>query len=99
MECGVAAPLLRSQQKYTRSISQSPHRRNPLPWTSIMKTKLPNAAHVWKQVDDFVMPTLRLNAIDRAVYSHLLRHTRLEGRHHLCLTRDSLGEGIGVCGN
>jgi hypothetical protein len=64
-----------------------------------MKTKLPNAAHVWKQVDDFVMPTLRLNAIDRAVYSHLLRHTRLEGRHRLRFTRAWLAKGMGFCGN
>ena len=40
-----------------------------------MKSKLPNAAHVWKQLDDFVVPTLRLTVIERAVYSHLLRHT------------------------
>lgn len=52
-----------------------------------MKRKMPNAAHVWKQLDDFVVPNLRLNVIDRAVYSHLLRHTRLECRHRLCFSQ------------
>jgi HNH endonuclease len=68
-------------------------------WTSIMKRKMPNAAHVWKQLDDFVVPNLRLNVIDRAVYSHLLRHTRLECRHRLCFSQLWLAKGIGVCRN
>lgn len=62
-----------------------------------MKRKLPNAVHVWKQLDDFVVPSLRLNVIDRAVYSHLLRHTLLEGRHRLCFSRAWLAKGLGVC--
>ena len=64
-----------------------------------MKVKMPNAALVWKQVDDFVVPRLRLNVIDRAVYSHLLRHTRLEGRHRLGFTQMWLAKGVGVCRN
>jgi hypothetical protein len=64
-----------------------------------MKRKMPNAAHVWKQLDDFVVPNLRLNVIDRAAYSHLLRHTRLEGRHRLCFSQLWLAKGIGVCRN
>ena len=47
----------------------------------------------------FVVPNLRLNVIDRAVYSHLLRHTRLECRHRLCFTQLWLAKGIGVCRN
>jgi hypothetical protein len=70
-----------------------------LQWTNIVKTKMPNAALVWKQVDDFVVPRLRLNVIDRAVYSHLLRHTRLEGRHRLGFTQMWLAKGVGVCRN
>jgi HNH endonuclease len=62
-----------------------------------MKVKMPNAALVWKQVDDFVVPKLRLNVIDRAVYSHLLRHTWLEGRHRICFSRAWLAKGLGVC--
>jgi hypothetical protein len=70
-----------------------------LHWTYIMKAKMPNAALVWKQVDDFVVPRLRLSVIERAVYSHLLRHTRLEGRHRLRFTRAWLAKGMGVCPN
>ena len=48
-----------------------------------MKNKKPNAAHIWKQFEDLLVPRLRLSIVDRAVYSHLLRHTRLEGRARL----------------
>jgi hypothetical protein len=48
-----------------------------------MKTKKPNAELVWKQLEDLLVPRLRLSAIDRTVYSHLLRHTRLEGKLRL----------------
>jgi 5-methylcytosine-specific restriction endonuclease McrA len=44
-----------------------------------MKTKKPNAELVWKQVEDLLVPRLCLSVIDRTAYSHLLRHTRLEG--------------------
>jgi 5-methylcytosine-specific restriction endonuclease McrA len=48
-----------------------------------MKTKKPNAELVWKQVEDLLVPRLCLSVIDRTVYSHLLRHTRLEGQLRL----------------
>jgi 5-methylcytosine-specific restriction endonuclease McrA len=48
-----------------------------------MKIKKPNAEHVWKQFEDILVPRLRLSVIDRAVYSHLLRHSRLEGKLRL----------------
>jgi 5-methylcytosine-specific restriction endonuclease McrA len=48
-----------------------------------MKTKKPNAEQIWKHLEDFLVPRLRLSVIDRAVYSHLLRHSRLEGRRQL----------------
>ncbi len=48
-----------------------------------MKTKKPNAELVWKQLEDLLAPQLRLSAIDRTVYSHLLRHSRLEGKLRL----------------
>ena len=48
-----------------------------------MKTKKPNAEQIWKHLEDFLVPRLRLSVIDRAVYSHLLRHSRLEGRRRL----------------
>jgi hypothetical protein len=64
-----------------------------------MKNRIPNGARVWKQLDDLVVPNLRLNVIDRAVYSHLLRHTRLEGKHRLCFKQLWLAKGVGVCRN
>jgi len=45
------------------------------------KNKKPNAEVVWTQLEDLLVP--RLSVIDRAIYSHLLRHSRLEGK--LCL--------------
>jgi 5-methylcytosine-specific restriction endonuclease McrA len=37
-----------------------------------------NAEYVWKQVEDVVVPRLRLSVIERAIYYHLLRHSRIE---------------------
>jgi len=45
-----------------------------------MKAKKPNAELVWKQLEDYVAPRLRLSVIERTVYAHLLRHSRLEGK-------------------
>jgi hypothetical protein len=48
-----------------------------------MKNKKLNAVHVWKQLVDLAVPRLHLSVFDRAVYSHLLRHSRLEGKMEL----------------
>ncbi len=48
-----------------------------------MKNKKLNAVQVWKQFEDVLAPRLRLTPIDRAVYSHLLRHSLLEGKRRL----------------
>jgi 5-methylcytosine-specific restriction endonuclease McrA len=48
-----------------------------------MKNKKINAVHVWKQLEDLAVPRLHLSVIERAVYSHLLRHSRLEGKLEL----------------
>ena len=45
-----------------------------------MPTKKPNAEQVWKQFEDHLAPRLGLSTIDRVVYSHLVRHSRLEGK-------------------
>ena len=45
-----------------------------------MKNKKPDAEHLWKQMEDSLVPRLRLSVIERSIYSHLLRHSRLEGR-------------------
>ncbi len=51
--------------------------------TRIMKNKKLNVEHIWKQFEDLLVPRLRLSVTDRAVYSHLLRHSRLEGKVRL----------------
>ncbi len=42
-----------------------------------------DAVSLWKQIEDVVVPQLRLSVIDHVVYSHLVRHSRLEGRRRL----------------
>ncbi len=59
-----------------------------------MKTKKPNAELLWKQLEDLLVPRLCLSVIDRAVYSHLLRHSRLEGKLRLRFSIPWLGRGI-----
>jgi hypothetical protein len=60
---------------------------------STMKKDEINAALVWKQFEDLVVPRLKLSAVDHAVYSHLLRHSRLEGKRRLHLSMNKLGRG------
>jgi hypothetical protein len=62
-------------------------------WTSTMKNKKPNAAQVWKQLDDLLVPRLRLSVTERGVYSHFLRHSRLEGRAVLRFSLPWLARG------
>jgi len=64
-----------------------------------MKTKKPNAEHIWKQLDDLLVPRLGLGTIDRAAYSFLLRHSRLEGRARLCFSIPWLARGIRLSDN
>src|SRR6266566_1794380 len=64
-----------------------------------MKTKKPNAAQIWKQLEDHLVPRLRLSITDRAVYSHLLRHSRLEGRARLRFSMAWLARGARLSAN
>jgi hypothetical protein len=61
-----------------------------------MKTKKPNAELIWKQLEDLLVPRLRLGPIDRATYSYLLRHSRLEGRVRLQFSVPWVARGICV---
>ena len=61
-----------------------------------MKRKKLNLKHLWIQFEDFLFPRLRLSITDRAVYLHLLRHTRLEGRLQLHFSMPWLARGIGI---
>src|SRR5713101_8897954 len=48
-----------------------------------MKNKTLNVEQIWKQFEDSLAPRLGFSVVDRAVYSHLLRHSRLEGKARL----------------
>ena len=48
-----------------------------------MPSEKPNAEQVWKDFEDYLAPRLGLCTIDRVVYSHLVRHSRLEGERRL----------------
>jgi len=48
-----------------------------------MKICKTNALLIWKQLEDVLVPQLGLTLSERAVYSHLLRHSRLEGQLRL----------------
>jgi len=62
-----------------------------------MKNKTFNARLVWKQFEDRLVPRLRLSVIDRAVYSYLFRHSRLEGSLRIRFTLAWLAQGIRLC--
>jgi 5-methylcytosine-specific restriction endonuclease McrA len=63
-----------------------------------MKNKKPNATQIWKHFEDFLVPRLRLSITDRAVYSHLVRHSRLEGRPRLRFSIAWLARGARLSG-
>ena len=61
-----------------------------------MKTMKPNAELVCKQFEDSLAPRLRLSTTDRAVYYHLLRHSRLEGKSRLHFSIIWLARNLGL---
>jgi hypothetical protein len=58
-----------------------------------MKNEKTDAERVWKQLEDVVVPRLALSVVDRSVYSHLLRHSHLEGRRQLRFSIGWLARG------
>src|SRR5271169_2750144 len=52
-------------------------------WIENMKISNINAVLIWKQIEDVLGPRLCLTVNERVVYSHLLRHSRLEGKLRL----------------
>jgi hypothetical protein len=64
----------------------------------IMKTKKLDAVQVWKQFEDSLAPGLGFSLVDRAVYSQLLRHSRLEGNPRLRFSILWLARNIGLSG-
>jgi 5-methylcytosine-specific restriction endonuclease McrA len=61
-----------------------------------MKNKKPNAELVWKQLEDVLVARLGLNFTERAVYAHLLRHSRLEGKRQLRFSIVWLARSVGL---
>jgi HNH endonuclease len=61
-----------------------------------MKNRRINPGLVWKQFEDALAPRLRFSTIDRAVYSHLVRHSRLEGKRQVRFSIVWLARGIRV---
>jgi hypothetical protein len=59
-----------------------------------MKNSKLNAEQVWKDFEDLLAPKLNFSVIDRAVYSHLLRHSRLEGKLRIRFSLSWLGPRI-----
>jgi 5-methylcytosine-specific restriction endonuclease McrA len=61
-----------------------------------MKNEKADAASVWKQIEDVLVPRLGLSTVDRAVYAHVLRHSRLEGKPRLHFSIAWLARGAGL---
>src|ERR1700739_3900049 len=61
-----------------------------------MKKKEVNALLAWKDFEDVLAPQLNFSGTDRVVYSHLLRHSRLEGKQRLRFSLQWLARGVGV---
>lgn len=61
-----------------------------------MRKEKIDAGKVVREAQDVLMPVLRFRSIERAVYYHLLRHTRLEGRRSVATTLHAVGRGAGL---
>jgi hypothetical protein len=61
-----------------------------------MKNTTCDPGEIWKQFEDLLVPRLGLSVVDRAAYSHLLRHSRLEGKVRLRFSILWLALGIGL---
>ncbi len=61
-----------------------------------MKSEKLNAVQVWKDFEDVLAPQLNFSGTDRVVYSHLLRHSRLEGKQRLRFSMPWLARGVGL---
>jgi 5-methylcytosine-specific restriction endonuclease McrA len=55
-----------------------------------------DAEYIWKQVEDVVVPRLHLSAIERVIYYHLLRHSRLEGKRRYQFSISAIGRRTGL---
>lgn len=58
-----------------------------------MTNKKFDAVQVWKEMEDELVPRLRPSTSERTVYSHLLRHSRLEGKREIRFSIPWLARG------
>jgi len=63
-----------------------------------MKPKQIDAVQVCKEFEDLLAPRLKLSALERAIYCHLFRHTRLVGKSRLRFSILWLANHMGVKG-
>lgn len=63
---------------------------------SPMNNKKIDGTLLWKQFEDVLVPAFRLSVTDRAVYSHILRHTLLEGKPRIRFSIAWLARGSRV---
>jgi 5-methylcytosine-specific restriction endonuclease McrA len=61
-----------------------------------MKHKQIDAVEVCKELEDLLAPQLKLPVLDRSVYSHLLRHSRFEGKLRLRFSILWLAHNLGI---
>ena len=61
-----------------------------------MKNKSIDAEQVWKQLEDLLAPQLNFSLADRVIYSHLFRHSRLEGKLQLQFSISWLARSVGL---
>src|SRR6266571_322514 len=61
-----------------------------------MKDEKIDAVEVCKELEDVLAPRLKLSVLDRAVYLHLLRHSRFEGKPRLRFTIVWLANNMGL---
>lgn len=60
------------------------------------RIKSRRAEQIWKEFEDYLAPLMGMKPGERAVYSYLVRHTRLEGRRGVVLGMPALGRGAGI---
>lgn len=55
-----------------------------------------DAAQVWAQIEDCLVPYLRLDELERALYYYLMRHTRVQGQRTVRTSRMALVRNAGL---
>ena len=63
-----------------------------------MKPRQIDAVQVCKEFEDVLVPRLKLSVLERAIYSHLFRHTRLVGKSRLRFSILWLANNMGIRG-